>query len=300
MLLTFIVNFTRKGGFDFLDYFQTYKSDSTNAIYSLDMVRLNIDFGTHLDEFTKYLQHIADYDLRYEITDYQSFKPFKYRHLWAIKDTKTEYSWSIGLDLGRNTDDRSKGFIEFNPNKCENSVPFNEFWERFSLFCPFRQLVRYDLAIDLPFRRSQCRLKKEGGKNYELFSSDDGLTEYLGCRSHGGFVKLYDKTIESKLDYELTRLEITLDMNDDFLSKFPTVWVYDPQYNLNLVYADLKSTDKVIISLLREVPEPMFYFNQLSYHMRKKIEPYLADKVLSPDNKCWLSVRSLALSYTTL
>lgn len=284
-----------------MDYFQTFTSDADNAIYSLDMVRLNIDFGLSLDEFIQYVQKINDYDLRYDITDFQSFKAYKYRHLWTFKDTSTTYSWSIGLDLGRNTEDKTKGFIEFNPNKCENSSLFKEFWNIFTCFCPFRELVRYDVAIDLPIPRNMCRLKREGGKNYELYASDEGYTEYLGRRSHGGFVKLYDKTLESKLDYDLTRLELTLDINDSITGKFPSVWIYDAQNNLNIDMAvDLSGVDKVLVKLLREVGEINFYLSQLPYRKRKKIEPYIADRVLSPDYNCWLSVRSLALSYTSL
>lgn len=280
-----------------MDYFKCFKSDSTDSIYSLDMVRLNFDMDCHIKEFESFIQRVNDYDLRYDIKYYPSYKSFKYRHVWSIMDTKTEYSWSIGLDLGRCSDDKSKGFIEFNPNKCENSPLFKEFWEQFQLWTPIRDLVRYDLAIDLPFRRGQCRLLKEGKKCYQLISSDDGFTEYLGKRSHNGFIKLYDKTIESDLDYDLTRLEITLDVDGDFAAVFPKVMIYDAQCNMNVDMSPLKQNDKTLVLLLRSVEEPMFYFKQLSYEKRKKIEPYLADKVLSPDIFCWYDVRKLALSY---
>lgn len=283
-----------------MDYFKTFKSDISNAIYSLDMVRLNIDLGNHITDFNSFIQRISDYDLRYDVAYYPSYKAFKYRHVWSLKDTSTDYSWSIGLDLGGKSEDKSKGFIEFNPNKCENSPLFQEFWQQFSLMCPSRELVRYDLAIDLPFRRGQCRLLKQNKKVYQLISSDDGFTEYLGVRSHNGFIKLYDKTIESDLDYDLTRLEITLDKDGDFTGVFPKVLIFDPQYSLDLDMSNLKPNDKVLISLLRSVEEPMFFFRQLSYEKRKKIEPYLADKVLQSDINCWYSVRSLATSYTRL
>lgn len=131
---------------------------------------------------------------------------------------------------------------------------------------------------------------------YELIIQDDGMTEYLGQRSHNGFVKLYDKTIESGLDYELTRLEITLDNKAQLQDVFPVVHIYDTQSQL--IFADnLSNTDKTLIQLLRGCEDKQIYLKQLGYRMRKKIEPYIADRVLQFDNKCFQSVRAFATSF---
>lgn len=278
-----------------VSYYRPQKTKE-NHIYSLDMVRLNLDFGTNTERMTHYMQHVGDNDLRYEIAYYPSYKPYKYRHLWSVKIPDDDTGFSIGLDLGKNNEDKHKGYIEFNPNKCHNNKAFNEFWDVFKGFTVTRDLVRYDLAIDVPMRRGQVKLKKDGKHAYELYEKNDGITEYQGIRSHDGFVKVYDKTKESELDYDLTRIEITLDKNTDINKVFPKVLMYDDQVSMNFD-SELTANEKVIVSMLRNIDEPMFYYKQLSYRFRKKIEPYLADKVLSVDKKAFYEIRTLALSY---
>lgn len=262
------------------------------------MVRLSIDFDSHAQEFCNYMTKLCEFDLRYDISYFQSFKKYSYKHLWTLKDTLDDsVSWTVGLDFGSGSkDDVSRGFIEFNPNKCMNSSLFTEFFDVLRLKSLFRELIRYDMAIDIPLPRSQCKLYREGKRTYQYIQKDDGITEYLGTRSHSGFVKLYDKTIESDLNYPLTRLEITLDKKELFHKVFPTVHYVDPQSHL---FSDdsLSSTAKTLISLLRDCPDRTFYLSQLERHMRKKIEPYLADKVLSLDNSCAHNVYNLALSF---
>ena len=82
------------------------------------MLRLNMDFGTNTDRMVHYMQTLSDSDLRYQIDYYPSYKAYKYRHLWSVKILDDGTSFSMGLDLGRNAEDKHNGFIEFNPNKC--------------------------------------------------------------------------------------------------------------------------------------------------------------------------------------
>lgn len=278
-----------------IKYYQTFDTKE-HVKYSLDMVRLNIDFGTRVQHFTNYMSHIATNDLRYEVTYYPSFKQFSYRHLWSIKDTLTDDTWSVGLDLGNTSESAQQGFIEFNPNKCMNSPLFVEFWEFVKMNSPLRELVRYDMAIDIPTPRSQCKLFRQGKRMYQYIQKDDGITEYLGQRSHGGFVKLYDKTIESKLDYALTRLEITLDKRTNVEECFPVVHLVEPQISL-LMADELTPTNQALVTMLRYSEDRAFYLATLDRRTRKKIEPYLADKVLSLDKLCAHSVYTLALSF---
>lgn len=280
-------------------YFNDLKS-SDGCIYSLDMVRLNFDLGTSKNEFVNYINHINAYDLSYTIKYWASFKQYQYRHLWNVADEDKDVSWTIGLDLGRDGTDSTKGYIEFNPNKCENSVPFKKFWQCFKAYTVSRELVRYDLAIDIPKRRFLCKLIRTGKKNYEYIVKGDGVTEYSGVRNNNGFVKLYDKTIESDLNYDLTRLEITLDSTESVGNVFPTVWLYDEQIAISKLMVpkdNLSSTQVVLCRLIRESSNPNEYLQELKYDLRKKIEPYLADKVLSLDNKLASVIKAQALAY---
>lgn len=279
-----------------IKYYQSF--DTKDGIkYSLDMVRLSIDFNTHAQQFCDYMTKLASYDLRFDVSYFQSFKSYSYKHLWTVKDSLDDSaSWTIGLDNGGVKDGSSQGFIEFNPNKCMQSELFVEFYEVIRMNSPIRELVRYDMAIDIPLPRSQCKIYRVGKRTYQYIQKDDGVTEYLGTRSHSGFVKLYDKTIESDLDYPLTRLEITLDKKEFFEKVFPVVHIVDTQTKL-LTDDGLTDTAKTLISLLRDNPDRAFYLSQLERRMRKKIEPYLADKVLNLDTVCAHNVYTLAISF---
>lgn len=274
------------------------------TVYSLDMVRLNFDSGLDTKQLVGYINSIAIVNTSCEVIYYPSYQQFKYRHLWEIKDLSgnDSISWSLGLDLGRNADDKSKGFIEFNPNKCENSKLFKEFMQVFNL-CTVaaRELVRYDMAIDIPLTRSLCKLIRKGKCGYDWKVKDDGVTEYLGQRNNHGRIKLYDKTIESKLDVPLTRLELTISKEHSASEIFPTVWLYDS------IQGDFKSemlnslsdSQIVLVKLLRSVENPNEYLRSLNRHTKQKIEPYLSDRVLLLDEFSAFLVKEQALGYET-
>lgn len=279
-------------------YYKSWIDKKNMTTYSLDMLRLNVEFPSieTKNKFTEWLQKIDTFRTEDFVVEYfPCFSAFKYRHLWSIK-TKDNNSWSIGLDRTGKTEDAVKGFIEFNPNKCMNDTLFTEFWQKMSGWLLSVVLVRYDVAIDIPLPRSQCRLYREGRKMYQLIIKDDGMTEYLGQRSHNGFVKLYDKTIESGLAYDMTRLEITMDNKAQISDVFPQVHIYDTQSQL--IFADnLNNSDKTLIQLLRACDDKQIYLKQLGRDKRKKIEPYIADRVLQFNNDCFNQVRCLATSF---
>lgn len=278
-------------------YDKCFESSKSCAVYSLDMVRLNYDFGTQTDKFIHHLQHVASYDLRYEVKYYQSFNAFAYRHLWNVSAPIDDgVSFSIGLDCGGTTESKNKGFIEFNPNKVNSSELLSCLLKDLMSYMISRELVRYDLAIDIPTTRSLVRLERYGRKGYQFIDSGNGCSEYLGQRNHNGYIKLYDKTKESNLSEDITRLEITLDKGADIEKVFPKVRILSEQTRLNLDY-DLCESDKVLVSLLRDSDNTQFYLSSLPYRKRKKIEPYLADTTLLLDKKLALEIKSLAMSY---
>lgn len=275
-----------------------YKSftDDNGYIYSLDMVRLNFDLGNNTESFTKYLEKLSSYDLAVDVKYFPSFQSFKYRHLWQVSVPADAVSFSIGLDFTGTSDSKNKGFLEFNPNKCELSNKFAEIRKTLFSFFVTTDVIRFDCAIDLPLERRNVKLIKEKGKNYQFISKDDGVTEYLGVRSNHGFVKVYDKTMEAGLAYPCTRVEITIDAKKDFNKVFPKVWLYDQNYKL-VLDDSLSSTQKAFVYCLRQTDNPNWILGTLRYELKKKIEPYLYDKVLLPQSSLLLSVKMLALSY---
>lgn len=269
---------------NFLKYYHEVKSgysglECNSVTYSIDMVRLNFCSGEQSQALSDYISRLMSLGDYIEIKYYPNYSPFKYRHLWSFEDSNGS-CWSMGLSLGSEKD---KGYIEFNPNKCMNSDIFVRFWDELRFFTITRQIVRWDLAIDIPVSRCLCVLKKDR-RQYQSIIKDASKTEYLGQRSHKGFVKLYDKTAESKLDYDLTRLEITLPRENFNLSDYwPEIYIMQSQCCIddNL---GLDSCNLVLVQLLRDCDNPNYYMKQLNPRRRKKIEPYLAtDTVLGVD-----------------
>lgn len=285
-----------------IPYYKPYVTD--DAIYSLDMVRISFDIGSRGQELSNMLQTIDLKDAQdanlLDLNYYQSFREYKYEHLWTITDKKTETkaTLSVGLHLrgGGANDGRSLGFLEFNPNKVMHSPLLREIITQIQVLSVDMELKRYDLAIDLPIPRYLAKLERQGKKMYQYIVKDDGVTEYLGRRNTHGFVKLYDKTKESGLDKDFTRLEITLDPSESVKNAFPVVRVNDAQYSLDIGY-DLNDTERTIVAMLRDVACPVNYERMLGRKMRKRIEPYLSDKVLSLDAIALTNIRELALSF---
>lgn len=252
--------------------------DNNGIIYSVDMIRLSITY------FTDKTQMLCDWLSKYEfggnvvITYYESFKFLTYRHLWKIEckyvDIVNEMcTFTLGMDFNGYKQERDKGFIEFNPNKCMNSKPFQEMLEAIRRASLEMSLARYDLAIDIPTERRNVRLVRDRRK-YELIENKGALTEYLGVRNEGGFVKLYDKQKESDLNYILTRLEITLDSKKQLHEVFPTVYIVEPQKVLTGI-TDLGKTDMVLLELLQNSETPEYYLRRLGRDKQNKLKKYL-------------------------
>lgn len=286
---------------------------------SCDMVRIKFNMSdSGLQNFNKYINLLEVKNGNLLIRKYFNISPFKYRNLLAIQDTNTKHSFSLGLvynDLNKTTNDC---FIEFNPNKCINETntgltqPFLDYIKQHGSHI---ELVRYDLAIDIPIEREFVSLDKDMRKytklwvtdieaNYSQIVSDmekkqiyykidvkskslSNSTEYLGQRNKSGFVKLYNKQIESDLDKPTTRLEITLDSisYDKFIQVLPNISIYK-----NVSQADLDSlndTEKVLLKLLQQNSNCDLYLKQLGRKMQDKLKRilYANDSILDKISK---------------
>lgn len=210
------------------------------------------------------------------LTDDSSFY-FAYKHNTSI-GKENEVSWKI----------------ELNPNKC---MPC-EFVDNFICFLIARskpisvRITQLDVAIDLRTERINVYLDKDHRILTRIDSGDDNITEYLSKHNEHGFVKLYNKTKESKLDYTLTRLEITLKYFsfNDFNKVFPKVHVYtDKQITFEDKISELSHNDEIFVALLRLHPE---YFNKLTDRKKQKLRPYLCDSapLLKPDINAFVNL----------
>ena len=119
--------------------------------------------------------------------------------------------------------------------------------------------------FDVPVTRSDVQLFKDRRKYAQFYMSSENFTEYLGQSDSAGRVKVYNKRLESGLDYDLTRIEVTLDSfgYSDLLHWFPEV------YKTDVIPLD---SDKIIVGLLREVPSDRrdFYVRKISDRRTKQ------------------------------
>lgn len=286
---------------------------------SCDMLRIKFNMNeTMLNKFNKFITTHEIKNNNVLVKKYFNISLFKYRNLLAISDLETKNSFSLGLiynDLNKITNDC---FIEFNPNKCLNEFgtglvqPFLEYIKRFGSHI---ELVRYDLAIDIPIEREFVSLDKDMRKytklwftdvetNYSQIVSDiekkqihykidvkskslSNSTEYLGQRNKSGFVKLYNKQIESDLDKPTTRLEITLDSisYDKFIQVLPNISIYKNVSQSDL--DNLNDTEKVLLKLLQQNSNCDLYLKQLGRKMQDKLKRilYTNDSVLDKISK---------------
>lgn len=270
------------------------------------MVRLNWELSEESPQ--KFYDFINEFNMIHgcSVRQYIS-KGVGYHYLYAltIEDNYNKCSFTIGIGLNCKSENKNRGFIEFNPNKCFQLTQFTLFFNGFCERCCSFSLVRYDCAIDIPLKRSQVKLIRNFRCNYEYLVENlregqvlnKSVTEYQGRRNHNKFTKLYDKTAESKLDYDLTRIEFTFDKEEVQFDNLPSFYVYDEKILQDYDFTKLSNNDLVVVDLLRNSPDINYYLKNLSYRFRKKIEPYLNDLVLKVDFDLLMSVRDLALSF---
>lgn len=248
--------------------------------YSVDMVRYDFAFDkTACESMSHDMQKLYDYlsdNIRADL--FKTSRAFGYKDLFTFTsdyDDRDSSVIKVGIGLnGVNRDDVFKCFLEFNPNKVDSDV-LKMVIDALRPNClkHWLKLVRWDLAIDVPVKRSQaCFYKDRRDYTYHK-SSRKGVTTYLGQRNKEGFVKLYDKTLESGLSEDLTRLEITFGEAD--LPTMPQVYI-DTNSQSELMLG-LSGTNRVIALLLNQLDAGDFetYYGMLNYKLKKKLEPYV-------------------------
>lgn len=255
-------------------YLPVYFND--NFVMSCDKIRLKFVFTDDIvKQFNQFVDDLSFNDMRYIYQYFQSFSVFSYKHLLTFKHENSVVSIGLGFNGVKNSD-MHNCFIEFNPNKSMVNgyvQPLIDFIKQNAIDL---DIARFDCAIDLPYKKDFVYLLKDK-RHYSMVykveqSSNNlgGITEYLGQRNNNGFVKVYNKTVESSLDYDLTRVELTLDSfdYDNFVKCLPNVCYFN---TIDLVaLSSLSQTDKVLISLLAHCDCPLTYFKMLGRDKKDK------------------------------
>lgn len=205
---------------------------------------------------------------------YMNNRPMKYKHNFTFDLlVGTVYIGVSQVQFGRL--ECSKNVIEYNPNKMGDNALFEQIRACWYMYNKNITVSEWDLAVDYPVDRNDYSLVKDN-RNFQLNISRS-KTEYLGVRHTNGFVKLYDKSYESELEYKLTRLEVTFrGLNDykDVAHCFPTV------RSVNSVDIDaLEGLDRWIIERINESDDKEGLIKDLKKKSRRKYEkitPYLS------------------------
>lgn len=243
-----------------LNYF--YKIEDTFITYTIDMLRLSIYLkNKEADDFRQLLQVVA--------TDYyysNSNKIGTYSHNYKIDNI-----W-IGVGCVNTKDITIKQLttIEFNPNKQDESkIKFiREIIKKFGTERFF--LKRFDIAIDLPFNICNLNfenLNKRSCMTY--YEYQDNKTIYFG--KGNGHTKIYNKKIESNLDYDLTRYEITKETNNIFLNQIEEIKDLNFNFLKPIILPYNVSTDNKTYNAIAYALNNGFHFKDLSRDMQQNI-----------------------------
>lgn len=224
-----------------IHYFHPVYSD--DLVLSIDNIVL--DFYNMRPAVTDQLVFLIDnLAVQYgvEIIRWTSFKPGTFSEQTSIRLSDDISFWvGVGLNGKKTAWDRCR--VEFNPNKVGNTLAFARVLKYLCdrTFATQRKVARFDLAIDVPVSREQCFLVKDRRLYLERRHGQE-YTQYLGAKSSKvGRVKLYNKAIESSLDYPLTRLELTLDPAVPFENvNWPSVYYLDAP---NILFDKVRVTE---------------------------------------------------------
>lgn len=155
---------------------------------------------------------------------------------------------------------------EFNPNKIKNFEGIFQFLKKFK---DKTYLKRFDLAIDIPENINNLEfenLRKRASTTYYQYQSNK--TIYFG--KGNGHTKIYNKKIESNLDQELTRYEVTTEVPEIYFNNFDVS-------NISISFLNAikkpynEHTDNKTYNAIAYALNNGFHFKDLSRDMQKNI-----------------------------
>ena len=188
-----------------------------------------------------------------QVSHWSSLRIGSFRENFTVAFQDGNSFW-LGVGLNANKPLHGRIRLEANPNKCAAHAAFLLLleWLNTSSRKMHTTVKRYDLAIDIPVIRSSAHLVKDN-RVYSERRHGQEWTEYLGSKSSTvGRVKLYNKQIEAKLPYPLTRLELTLDPATPFSDlPWPVVYYIDTR-QIGIDEMRVTDTERFVLGALLE------------------------------------------------
>lgn len=284
-------------------YVQKYKGGIRmqyfNEVITADGLTISVDMIT-ADYYIGNVSTRSDFELflrslpfKYNVDTefWECHKIGRYRGNYTVK-LSDRNSFYIGVALNGLKTEWGKCRIEFNPNKVASHqiLLYILGWLNSHTRPMHRSIRRFDLAIDVPISRLDVRLLKDR-RIYSERKYGEEWTEYLGAKSSSvGRCKLYNKTIESKLNYPLTRLELTLNPEISYDNQpWPSVYYISNQQVQLHELVRLNDTQRFILNALLS---GFGNLTDLGRKQRDTIKPYMDNCVK------WITVSTS--DYTTI
>ena len=248
--------------------------------YSIDKVRLKVEMSVEVFELVIKKQFDYEPNIKYKMMTSIS----SYRHNFYIDDydvfgVKCSF-WLAATHNSRKHSDHTDVVLEYNPNKCVGSPILNYLLDNIFKDNKYVEVKSFDLAIDIPCNILDINISQCGNMNRRIFDNgSDDKTYYFRKGKSNGAIKIYNKKRESKLSYELTRYEITLNPNVyicDMSAYTVPEDLFIPVRNISNYQfpLDINDTDKVLLLACMEHSE---YLKMLGRKKREKIEQLLAE-----------------------
>lgn len=266
-----------------IQYYEPLKLDN-GYIISCDGVRIKFQIAKNLaSEFSQYVfmslrSDIECYPIRTTLASFKQMATITYSN--GVSMT-LGFCFNGATRIAENgLDNFYVGYLDFNLNKVG---AYDRFWSDYRYIkscCDYFEIMRSDIALDIPIERNRVVLEKDKRAYHLTMYSNVNKTENLGRRNNIGYIKVYNKQLESGLDYTLTRIEVTCLLNElSYLDNFPKIYILnDIQFDFKIL--DLKDTDIVILDmentlLVNGLDPGLMKFKSIGRKKREKLKPYL-------------------------
>lgn len=259
-------------------YFNNLNIESNKLSYCVDMLRLSCKMSA-LD----YANLIKPFSIEpcFSMYEKSAINEFKMNHNYKGVDCSFWFGYMPNSEFYNNSVSISNPkalhnfTIEFNPNKCQDNKYLIYILEHmFDI-----KLVSVDFACDLPFSITDLDFIPVNKSFKHILDTPNGRTYYFGKGDKR--IKIYDKTKESNLDYDLTRIEISVKVDKPFkelktvdLSSLVFPLVSSSEYQLDFSDTNLDSTLKAILFAC----DNGFPVSYLSRRYQQKVKDYKIKK----------------------
>lgn len=220
---------------------------------------------------------LSTLDLKYavNIRHWSSLRigTFRENFTFAFRDGS---SFWLGVGLNEAKPNFGKVRLDANPNHCAHHQVYQYLLGWLNQKCTgFRKTIkRFDLAIDFQADRADVELLKDHRAYTEIRKSREDRTQYLGARSTGNRVKLYNKSMESSMNGEkITRLELTIDPSTPYQKiRWPQAYIVHTRQAQLDELTRLTDTER---ALLDGVLVGAIDLTKLGRKARQKLEQYM-------------------------